>query len=201
MGKEKMTKPRAGSLGIFCLFGISNICLIALGGVIILIGVVTMISAGYNHFHLIACGAGLITSIIGIFAFCGRRSIGKVTCFIILEVLLLAAFIALTVIFAMDILCKVEEGICETLKKYGIKDLMTYFLIGADVLNLLILILGVCYRGSLVSNNESNINLLSETKEIRTARDNIEKSRLSVDQRKKEYAAKYPEMVKYAPQY
>eukprot|EP00831_Metopus_contortus_P084915 TRINITY_DN9751_c0_g1_i2.p1 TRINITY_DN9751_c0_g1~~TRINITY_DN9751_c0_g1_i2.p1 ORF type:complete len:207 (+),score=24.46 TRINITY_DN9751_c0_g1_i2:206-826(+) len=196
--KEKMPKPKAGSLGIFCLFGISNICLIGLGGVIVFIGAITMIKAGYNHFHLIACGAGLITSVIGVFAFCGRRSIGKVSCFIFLEVLLLAAYIALTIIFAMDILCDIDNEICKTLEDYGVKNLMTYFLIGSDVLNLLILILAVCYRGSLASNNESGINLLSETKEIRTAREHIEKSRMSVDQRKKEYAEKYPEMVKYA---
>lgn len=193
---------KAGNTFLFCLFGISNFVLIGLGAGIVFLCVFIMIKAAItDYMHFGAIGGGVLTIVTGILAYCSRRSPSLILFYLGLLVIVLAGFLTLTVLFITDVFCKYDKDACRELENaFGTTTIILYVLLAADVLNILIFILGICYRSSVQNRNETyGMQTLMSDPIFAKAKENIEKEKKQVDEKRKKYAEKYPEFRKYSP--
>jgi len=164
---------KAGNLCIFTVFCFTCFFLIALGAGLIFLGIFEMTKLGkFNMIDGGACAAGLITAIIGLLGFCGRRSMCIVTFELFLLIVLLCAYVALTIFYWSNKACDLNEDtkkMCEEVENL-IGPLFRYVLVGSDGLivffsisqkfiKLVVIIFGLMYRSSLADRQGSD-NLL-----------------------------------------
>ena len=126
---------KSGNLCLFILFTFSNLALIGVGLILIVFGVYEMVQ--YGKFNVIdggTCAAGLITALVAMMAFCGRRSLVIVTMDLFFLIILLCGYVALTICYWQDLVCTYDEDtkkICEDLDKI-IGNILKYALLGTD---------------------------------------------------------------------
>jgi len=78
-------------------------------------------------------GAGLVTAIIGILSFCGRRSLFMITFNLCLLVVLFCGFVCITVFYWTGAACDVGKEMCEEINKI-IGNVLKFVLLGTDAL-------------------------------------------------------------------
>ncbi len=123
---------KAGNLCLYTLYFFFSLGLVGLGLILAFLGCYEMYKIQKaNAIDIGTTVGGLLTSLIGLMTFCGRRSLCIVGTAIFFKIILLCAYIGLTVCYWMGLVCQYDQSACDDAKKV-IGDVLKFVFLGAD---------------------------------------------------------------------